>query len=248
LKLHGSARPAIIIRMTTIVLLPGMDGTGTLYEPLHKALNSSCKLLVLTYPPDQALDYAELEILVQTQLPQDEDYILLGESFSGPIAISIAATKPVRLKALILCATFACNPYPWMAGFRFVLPYLPTRLAPLRVLSHILLGRFASKELCMQLADALARVRPASLKARLHAVLSCDVREKLQAIKVPVLYLQANRDRLIPVSVHADIKTQLHEMETCRYDAPHFLLQTRADAVAKDVQRLMSKVEVDRER
>lgn len=240
--LQMSNWPAIIASMTTLVLLPGMDGTGTLYAPLHTALNGNCKLLVLTYPVDQVLGYTELEALVQAQLPVSEDYVLLGESFSGPIAISIAATQPVRLKALILCATFARNPYPVLAVSRYALPYLPTRLAPLSVLSHLLLGRFSSKELRMQLADALAQVKPASLKARLSAVMSCDVREKLKAIKVPVLYLQATRNRLVPASAHADIHRQLHEMETCKYDAPHFLLQTKADEVAKDILQFTSEI------
>lgn len=233
--------PAIITSMTTLILLPGMDGTGTLYEPLHQALNGKCKLLVMTYPVDQTMGYADLEALVKSQLPMDEDYVLLGESFSGPIAISIAATQPVRLKALILCATFARNPYPWLAVSRYALPYLPTRLAPLSVLNHLLLGRFSSQELCTQLADALAQVKPASLKARLYAVLSCDVTEKLKAIQVPVLYLQAKRDRLVPASAHADIKRKLHEMETCKYDAPHFLLQTKADEVVNDILRFTSE-------
>lgn len=242
LVLQMSNWPAIIAGMMTLVLLPGMDGTGTLYEPLHLALCGKCKLLVVTYPVDRLLGYTELEALVQARLPVDEDYILLGESFSGPIAISIAAIQPVRLKALILCATFASNLYPGLEASRYALPYLPTRLAPLRVLSHFLLGRFSSKKLRRQLAGALAQVNPASLKARLHAVLSCDVREKLKAIKVPVLYLQATRDRLVPVSAHADIHGQLHEMETCKYDAPHFLLQTKADEVAKDILRFTSEI------
>jgi len=226
-----------------IVLLPGMDGTGTLYEPLQRALRDSCNLQILTYPPDQALDYAELEALVLTQLPVTEDYILLGESFSGPIAISIAARQPTRLKALILCATFARNPYPWLTVSRYVIPFLPTRFAPLRVLSHLLLGRFSSEEMCGQLANALAQVKPASLKARLHAVLHCDFREKLKAIKVPVLYLQATRDRLMPATVHAEIKRELPELEMRTYDAPHFLMQTKADEVASDILRFMSEIE-----
>ncbi|PXX46821.1 pimeloyl-ACP methyl ester carboxylesterase [Undibacterium pigrum] len=238
----------MIASMMTIVLLPGMDGTGTLYAPLHAALNGECKLLMLTYPVDQALSYAELEALVQTQLPQDEDYILLGESFSGPIAISIAATQPVRLKALILCATFASNPRPLLAASRYALPYLPTRLAPLSVFSHLLLGRFSSKELRRQLAYALAQVKPSSLKARLRAVLCCDVKEKLKLLKVPVIYLQASRDKLVPASAHADISRQLHDMETYRYDAPHFLLQTKADEVAKDILKFISRIEAHEEK
>ncbi|MFZ6871222.1 alpha/beta fold hydrolase [Undibacterium sp. Di27W] len=221
--------------MKTLILLPGMDGTGTLYEPMRKALDAKCKLTVLSYPTDQALGYAELQALVTAQLPVDEDYILIGESFSGPIAISMAATRPPGLKALILCATFARNPYPLLAASKYILPYLPGRLPPLSLLSHLLLGRFSSKELRAQLANALAQVQASCLNARLRAVLACDVRDKLHAIKVPVLYLQATRDRLIPLSALTQIHNQIPDMEICRYEAPHFLLQTRAEAVIKDI-------------
>ncbi|MFZ6678474.1 alpha/beta fold hydrolase [Undibacterium sp. Tian12W] len=116
------------------------------------------------------------------------------------------------------------------------------------VVSHVLLGRFSSKELSRQLVYALAQVKPSSLKARLHAVLCCDVREKLKLIKVPVIYLQSSRDSLVPASAHADISRQLHDMETYRYDAPHFLLQTKADEVAKDILQFISKIEAREEK
>ncbi len=67
--------------MTTILLLPGMDGTGTLYDSLQQALSGKYKLIIARYPPDQVLDYAALEEVARSYLPLDEDYVLLGESF-----------------------------------------------------------------------------------------------------------------------------------------------------------------------
>ena len=41
----------------TLVLLPGMDGTGTLFEPLLQALGQHWPVQVLHYPGDQPLGY-----------------------------------------------------------------------------------------------------------------------------------------------------------------------------------------------
>ncbi|MFZ6638984.1 alpha/beta fold hydrolase [Undibacterium sp. TC4M20W] len=173
----------------TIVLLPGMDGTGTLYEPLRKALGGYCKLIVASYPVDQVLDYATLETVARFYLPLDEDYILLGESFSGPIAISIAASRPQGLLGLILCASFASNPKPWLADFRYLLPFLPLAAAPMAALNYFLLGKFSTLELRELLVKALATVLPKVLKARMRCVLLIDNRHKLASIKVPGHYL-----------------------------------------------------------
>lgn len=41
--------------MVTLVMLPGMDGSGKLFEPLIGALGNEFTLLVVTYPPDRPL-------------------------------------------------------------------------------------------------------------------------------------------------------------------------------------------------
>src|SRR4051812_248219 len=97
--------------MTTLVLLPGLDGTGELFAAFIAALPGR-DVRVIAYPADRAMTYSQLEEFVREGLPRGEDYFLLAESFSGPIGISIAATTPPRLKGLILCGTFATNPLP----------------------------------------------------------------------------------------------------------------------------------------
>src|SRR5687768_1455482 len=108
----------------TLVLLPGMDGTGLLFADFVAALGAQVETQVLRYPPDEILGYAELEARVRAALPTDRPLVLLGESFSGPIAISIAATPPPNLRGLILCCTFARFPLP--ASIKALAKLLPT--------------------------------------------------------------------------------------------------------------------------
>ena len=72
-----------------LVLLPGLDGTGLLFEPLLRALPKEIEATVIRYPGDQRLSYDELLEFLRDQLPRDTPFILLGESFSGPLAIRL---------------------------------------------------------------------------------------------------------------------------------------------------------------
>ena len=50
---------------TRLVLLPGMDGTGVLFEPLLEVLPCEFEPIVVRYPPDKALGYEALLDVVQ---------------------------------------------------------------------------------------------------------------------------------------------------------------------------------------
>jgi len=70
----------------TVVLLPGLDGSGDQFAPLIDALGSEVPTLTVRYP-NAPLDYEALQNIVATVLPRDRSYVILGESFSGPIAL-----------------------------------------------------------------------------------------------------------------------------------------------------------------
>jgi hypothetical protein len=98
--------------MVALVLLPGLDGTGLLFEDFVAALGSDVDVVVARYPTDRPLDYANLEQIARSFIPPNIPFVLLGESFSGPIALSIAASSPPGLLGVIMCCSFARNPYP----------------------------------------------------------------------------------------------------------------------------------------
>ena len=93
-----------------IVLLPGLDGTGLMFKPFIDVLPKDIEPLVISYPNDKRLGYEELIEYVLTELPDNDDYILIGESFSGPVAYQLALRKPENLRAVIFVASFLSRP------------------------------------------------------------------------------------------------------------------------------------------
>jgi pimeloyl-[acyl-carrier protein] methyl ester esterase len=99
-----------------LLLLPGIDGTGKFLGVFAQALRPSVEPMIVSYPSDRALGYDELEALVLAALPSDRGYILLGESFSGPLAVRIAARSPPGLHASSCVRRSPATPFPGQDG------------------------------------------------------------------------------------------------------------------------------------
>ena len=209
----------------TLVLLPGMDGSGRLFDAFVAELANDFNIVIVRYPASVPLSYAELEAVARQMIPPHGPYVLLAESFSGPIAIALAASADARLKGLVLCCTFARNPRPSLTKFRPLLDALPMGWLPALACSYLLHGSAATTALRAALAQALAPITPAVLRERLKAVLTVDVTAELAAVKVPVLYLRAARDKLVPPSACALILTIQPQTQVVEFDASHALLQ-----------------------
>ncbi|CAN7156752.1 alpha/beta fold hydrolase [Acidovorax sp. Leaf78] len=229
--------------MVTVVLLPGMDGTGDLFAPFVAALGPSIRTVVVRYPTQSALGYQALEVVARQALPQDGPYVLLGESFSGPIALSLAASCPPGLAGVVLCATFATNPVPLLHPVSALAAITPFELAPAWLVRKLLMGRHTSPDLGRLLRATLAKVSGAALRARAGALLRVNVVAQLRAVQVPVLYLQATEDRLIKRASAEVIKRALPNVEIVRIEAPHLLLQVAHTAAATAVAAFSARAE-----
>ena len=116
--------------MTTLVTLPGLDGSPFLQGTLPRSMQQlagaqQLRHQQILYPPHQAMDYLALANWVLPQLPQDDDFVLLGESFAGPLALMLAGcghgayyiAPPSGLRGLVLVASFAQCAVPWARPF-----------------------------------------------------------------------------------------------------------------------------------
>jgi pimeloyl-[acyl-carrier protein] methyl ester esterase len=213
--------------MTTIVLLPGMDGTGRMFAELVSVLETQCRVAVISYPDEQALGYRELENHVRFRLPTGEPFILLAESFSGPIAISIAASKPSGLVGLILCCTFARNPVPLLRPLKELIVRMPLTSRFTGLLSPLLFGRSSTKMRRIALRQALDGVSGKALQMRLRSVLDVDYSDQVPEIDVPMLYLQATNDRIVSSEASHHIQSLAPRMNVARVVGPHLLLQSK---------------------
>jgi pimeloyl-[acyl-carrier protein] methyl ester esterase len=225
----------------TLVLLPGLDGTGDFFQPLLESFGETVRTRVVRYPVDGAYDYATCLELARAALPADGPYVLLGESFSGPIAIALAAEAPEGLVGIILCVTFASNPRPRLAFIRPLLPYIPyhgTKSSG-SLSRFLVLGRWITPSIRELHLQILAKVPPATLRARIEAVADCDVREALGRVRVPILCLVALHDRLIPRSAARAIQQRAPAARVVELDAPHCLLQCVPGMAAQEIRQFL---------
>ena len=209
-----------------LVLLPGLDGTGQLFEPFLRALPSHLLSIIISYPTDQPLSYSELVRFVRQQVPSNEDYVLLAESFSGPVAIEIAAIRAKNLKALILSSTFVSNPAFVPQIMSFLIRGSAFMFGPPQfVVSRYLLGEKPPIDLVEAFRHAKRSVRPDVLAFRMRSVMSVDVRGAFAACRLPILYLLATQDRLVKTRNLAQMQKIQPEMTIAEIEGPHFLLQ-----------------------
>ena len=187
------------------------------------------------------MTYAEHEDFVSEHLPTGEDFVLLAESFSGPIGISIASRAPARLKGLILCCSFASNPLPVFSPFARLVGAAPAFIVPPALMAPWLYADRATPELRHAHAQAMSRVSASTIRARVAAVLAVDYRDQLRRSEVPILYLRARKDRLIPTSAGRAIQELRPDCELTEFDAPHFLLQTEPQACAAAVMSFVHR-------
>ena len=221
--------------MLTIVMLPGMEGSGTFFSPLIEALGSSIETQVIAYPPDQAMNYAQLTQFVEQSLPKDSPYVLLGESFSGPIAVLIAAARPAGLQAIILVCSFVCPPIPIPKAFRNIVSTFPIRLIPKIIISRYLLGDYATKAMTARLGIAMSKVGVKVWRERLLSILNVNVKKELSEIDVPFLYLRASQDKIVPKSASEQISLLKPSIIVTEIEGAHFVLQTNPTAPASAI-------------
>jgi pimeloyl-ACP methyl ester carboxylesterase len=177
------------------------------------------------YPKDRVMGYEELLPMVMGMLP-DSPFVLLGESFSSPLSITIAAARPRGLRGLILCSAFARNPL-WLS---------PTWLA---YLTHPLVFRLYDPYVRFKVwrrgggpagkkrLAALEGLKPPVMAKRVRSALRVDVLDQLATCPVPALYVRGERDRLVHGRNLSEMSQCLPSMRIARLDGGHCVLKSR---------------------
>jgi pimeloyl-[acyl-carrier protein] methyl ester esterase len=227
-------------RPPLLVLLPGLDGTGKLFANFVRALGPRVESRVVGYSPDEPLGYEELELQVRAALPRDRPYMLLGESFSGPIAIRIAACAPERLLGVILCGTFASNPYPWLAWTRPLAFLLPIKSLPRWIRAPLMWGSKNPRRAPASAERAIASVAGGVVRRRIAAILTVDAVECLERIAIPTLIMFARRDGVVPIAATRSLIERLPRATVADIDGPHLLLQACPEECAAVVLKFMT--------
>ena len=218
---------------STLVLLPGLDGTGLLFSYFLEQFLDKSRIVVINYPRDRLLDYDQLTEIVQPQLPKSAHFILVAESFAGPIAARLI--EHPQLGGIIFCASFLTSPQPLLLELVRQMPLplllrLPIPSLPLRIACF---GFSCSETVLDSFRETLQLVKPEVLSYRLRLLLGVNDLWRIRKSPVPLGYLKASDDQLVPASKHLEIRRAFPLLETREITGSHFLLQT-LPAVAKE--------------
>jgi pimeloyl-[acyl-carrier protein] methyl ester esterase len=225
-----------------LVLLPGLDGSGRMFADFLTALPNTLTATVVEYPTGKFLPYSELLQLVRAAVPKTKPFVLLAESYSTPIALKYAATKPSNLAAVIMCAGFVQNPVAsWSQLVKMIArPWIFTLRPPRSVLEYFLIGQNAPTALIQRFRQTLQLVHPEVLSARVREVLDCDARNDLTQTTVPIMYIRGLRDKLLSASCYRQILQIRPDIVFATVEAPHMILQREPQRVANLVTAFMA--------
>ena len=207
------------------LILPGLDGCADLRREFAEALGPDIDATVVEFPKTIELGYDGLADLARSQLPHGQDFILVGESFSGPVAIRLASRHPAGLAGLVLCASFARAPMPMATLLGRIASMLPVHGVPMPLVMSAMMGRWATPEWKRRLRQVIEELAPSVLHRRIAEVMSVDATRELARVRCPVLSIEASADRLLLLDTWKAIATAQSTVARVVVNGPHMLLQ-----------------------
>lgn len=193
-----------------LVLVPGLDGTGRLFYRQVPSLARRFRVVTYALREDATMEdlVADLAAVVRDAAAPGERATIVGESFGGAVAMSVALAHPELLDRLVVLnsfprflpqrrlrfATWALGaiPFPWQAMT------IARRLTAFRLHSRHTHAREIRRFLVLT-----SRTTRRGYLQRLRILRDYDVRERLSAIRAPTLFLASDRDHLVPAVAQA---------------------------------------------
>lgn len=225
-----------------LLLLPGLDGTGKIFEPMLGHLPEAIETQIVCYPADRVMSFQEHVDFARKQLPRKRPFVLLAESFSGPIGLQLIAAPPENLVGVLFVATFARHPSPFLVD---VGRYLPPKLL-LNLFSKTPVGKLfglagASPNAVALFQHALESVKLDVLSNRLKILAELPPPPETSFSK-PCLYLQANADRLVPSRAVVPLQQLLPQLQIRQVAGPHIILLAHPESGAQLISEFIASL------
>lgn len=213
----GAYLPRIEVEGTgpTLMYVPGIDGTGSLFYR-QRPLLEQADYRVVTYrlrdeAPDMGTLVADLGDVLDT-VGAAGPVTLVGESFGGALSMSFAVAHPGRVSRMIIL-----NSFPYfapqarlrlaVAGLNMV-PWKTMELVR-RVTAFRLHSRHTHKREMRRFLELTKATTKSGYINRLRILMRYDVRDQLPTLQVPTLFLAADQDHLVPAVKQARLMKEL---------------------------------------
>lgn len=223
-----------------ILLLPGLDGSGILFEPLAKVLAElNCDYAIEPINNHKSNHHymAHLECHYR-----HEDIILVGESYSSHIATRLALKGNLTIKGIVIVAGFLTNP-SWLTYPALKLPVKMIIHPPLpkALLARALFSDKADDHRLLALFNrAITSVDPQVIKQRIRDIIKLE--HPKASSEIPCLYIKALKDKLVAKNSYRNFESIFSHCEIKEIATSHFVAQTHAQDCAEYIQQFTEKL------
>jgi len=221
-----------------IVLLPGLDGTGSLFEELIKSLGEDNEVEVISYEDISGQSFVDQAKEVEMRVT-DMDVLLVGESYSGRVAYELNQLLGSRVRAIVFIASFISSP-SLLSKFAGL---LPVALLKQNFLSTYLLKVFgfngkATQKQTNSVFNSLKMANRSKLKARLKNIATLS--NPPNTINCHVTYIRPTRDLLVSNRSVNNLKSLCTNFHVTSVSGGHFIAQSAPMACAKVISNAAS--------
>jgi len=192
-----------------LVYLPGMDGTGRLFETQVDKLATNFDLRCLALRHDNYSNWHDLALdtikLIKIELSgkKNKQVYLCGESFGGCLALKAAIAAPELITKLVLVnPASSSNQLPILGLGADITPWLPTwihRYSAAGLLPFLAQLNRINECDRINLVESMKSLPPQIISWRLSLLRDFKVAdEQLRSLKIPSLILAGAADALLP--------------------------------------------------
>jgi len=229
----------------TLVLLPGFDGTGKLFDGLINELGNNFNIVAINYCEEVTIE-AYLTC-INEKIGQNKQVILLAESFSGPIALHFITNHSDKIKCCIFSTSFSKTPFLSLCKAAVFLPdifFQSTALQKIAI-KYYCYGKYFTNHLGERTLKAINSISANTVKKRLKLLCTQQshklIKDKNHNIFMPCLYLQASEDKIVRKSLASDLCNALPNVNKVTINGPHLLLQTKPKECASAILDFVNK-------
>ena len=173
------------------------------------------------------------------------EVVVIGHSMGGAIALTLALQDPSWLSAVVV---IACGPrlpieFHILEGLRPGSQSGAMRERTIQQICQLAYGPDADPQLRQRGCQELLNVDPAVLYGDYLACSRFDVTDRLNRIRIPILFLTAAQDRLLPAAVSAESAEQIPKAQTVEIPhAGHMVVLEKAQQTAGIVEMFLDRL------
>jgi pimeloyl-[acyl-carrier protein] methyl ester esterase len=225
--------------LTSFVLLPGLDGTGKLFDRLVAAVGDAHKCVVVQYP-ENAKSIDELLAVASRAIDALDRPVVIAESFSGAVLARLLSGGKSKIHAAVFIASFVETPRRHLLNLALRVPEVIARVALPTVIKHFCVNGCADAALRETILRVVEAVPYRTLLVRLGMLQGLEAGVIKTAL--PVLALQASRDRVLDRFARNSIQRMIPNARVEIVEGPHLLLQAESVVCWREIEPFVRDV------